>query len=712
MIRNSRTLVLFFFLFFFSVRLSPLFAQSLLETDVLVVGSSQSAWAAAVQAARNGSNVVLATEGDSLGGSSIQAGVSAIDGNELEAFQSGIWGEFLWRLSLLEKNLLQYGWVSLFTFNPVLGQTVIENWLKEEQKIKHIKELYAKKVIFSEEKTRVRKVKGVEFSNGLKILAKVTIDATELGDLLALGEIPHRLGWEYQGEFDEPSAPKKKSWLTKHYPVQELSWVFFLKDYQAEQAPLIQKPVGYSYRKAAQRYWCAFKNKKLLSQSNFFNNWGAKYAQREKKGQRFFSPETFLTYGQISPEFFMINWPICGNDYGRKIERLFQEQNKALFLREAHTHALWFARYLQDTFGRRFGLASEIFPASPENYQTAGFGLIPYFREARRLIGLETLTEENLSSYSSQSVAVGNYPNDHHYFELAPKNSDRYYKPITRSIRWGGRNTGKPFGISFKSLIPVRTDGLLVAEKSWSVSHVANGSTRLQPVCLQIGQAVGSIAALSVKNQLQPAELKISDIQASLLNDSFSPPILVPLFDLKVDNPYRGAIQRLILSGVIEFPKDHNFYPERVISWKEFKKWSQKAKVKIFSEKEFPVGLQRDKAAYLIESKALSLSEIPLKKSVKQAQPNFQAKTYCGKLGKKGKNFFLESLSTQNKQSVYRKTPLVQKKRKVNKAGIVTTNPKIYQFLLSLSAKERREVCLRGVLNNSAAWITFLALEK
>ena len=42
-------------------------------------------------------------------------------------------------------------------------------------------------------------------------------------------------------------------------------------------------------------------------------------------------------------------------------------------------------------------------------------------------------------------------------------------------------------------------EGLIVAEKSISVSNIINGTTRLQPMVMQIGQAAGALAALAVK---------------------------------------------------------------------------------------------------------------------------------------------------------------------------------------------------------------------
>jgi|GEM_PF-1143809 len=711
-----------------SVKSIAISGYRVIQTDILVVGGSQSGIASAIQAARMGSKVILVTKNDSLGGSMIEAGVSAIDGNELQAFQTGIWGEFLYRLSLVEKDLLKYGWVSLFTFNPSTGGKVIENWLKEERNIKIIKNLKPKKVIFSEEDSKFKQVKAIQFSNNLTVSAKITIDATELGDLLQIGNIPYRLGWEYHEEFQEPSAPKRKTSLINRYPVQELTWVFFLEDYRDKSAPIIPKPEGYSYQKAAQRYWCAFKNKKLIARSGPLNNWKAKYSKLEKMGHHFFSEESFLTYGQVSPKLFMVNWPVCGNDYSKDINKLFQTEDRLKikqedFSRKAHFYSLWFAKYLQETFGQRFGLSKVVFPATKQNLKVPGFAFIPYFREARRLIGLGTLTEaEILPDFSrgekisvlKDSVAIGNYPNDHHYFEIAKKNSKKYYKPNSRSIKWGGRNSGAPFSIPFRALIPVNVDGLLVAEKSWSVSHVANGSTRLQPACIQVGQAVGAMAALSVQKKIQPFHLKVPDLQATLVNDPVAPPTLVPVFDLMPDNKYRAAVQRLILSGIIDSPKSGMFYPKKLISKEEFFRWSRRAKVKIFLAENFPKNLRKDEAAYLIESKALTLSKIPVKKSIKQSLPIFDSKLYCGKIKRTNNNFSVEQLKNQNRP-VYRKTPLAKEKnqrKKVNKAGIITINPDVYKFLLKLSPRQNKYTCFEGVLNNSAGWITVLDIPE
>ena len=79
------------------------------------------------------------------------------------------------------------------------------------------------------------------------IQAQVIIDATELGDLLQLGDVPHRWGWEAQEQWQEPSAPGQAALDTdpfyQRYPVQSPTWIVMLRDYgEGAEAPLIPTP--------------------------------------------------------------------------------------------------------------------------------------------------------------------------------------------------------------------------------------------------------------------------------------------------------------------------------------------------------------------------------------------------------------------------------------------------------------------------------------
>ncbi|MBM0743930.1 FAD-dependent oxidoreductase [Phormidium sp. CLA17] len=508
-----------------------------LKTDVLVVGGGTGGTAAALQAARRGANVILVSEFAWLGGMLTSAGVTAPDGNELEAWQTGIWGAFLRELERRHPEGLDHGWVSFFTYDPRVGAAIFADWVAELPNLTWIAGQVPLEVL-----RHANQVVGVRFAD-YTIYGKVTLDGTELGDLLVLGDIPHRWGWELQAEFGEPSAPIESNALTQTYPVQTPTWVMVMQDVgEGNKAAVIPAPPHY--------------NPELF-----------------KGAWEDYGGEKFLNYGRLPGDRFMINWPIHGNDYGEGVHRLIgTESEKQQFLQEAGWHSQGFAHFIQTHLGRRYGLAENIFPhiSSKSHILSDGaYALHPYYRESRRLRGLTTVRERDLLPIAKGSVAalpivvnaqgceqaenvcdaisIGNYANDHHYpsgdIKLAPK-----------SIRWGGRWTGTPFTIPYRALVPETIDGFLACEKNISVSHMANGATRLQPCVLGIGQAAGMAAALCIELQCQPRDLPVRSLQEALLTDAIAPNAIIPLFNQPIDHPEWLYWQQFYLNQPDAYP--------------------------------------------------------------------------------------------------------------------------------------------------------------
>ncbi|MBE9258302.1 MULTISPECIES: FAD-dependent oxidoreductase [Aphanizomenonaceae] len=487
-------------------------------TDVLVVGGGTGGTAAAIQAARRGVNTILVSEFPWLGGMLTSAGVSAPDGNELQAWQTGLWGAFLQELQRRQPGGLDNSWVSFFTYDPRIGAEIFADWVRELPNLQWISGQVPLEVLRTQER-----ITGIRFAN-FTINAKIILDGTELGDLLALGEIPHRWGWELQSEWQEPSAPTNFNSLTQTYPVQAPTWVVVMQDFGENTAPEILPAPNYN-------------------PSQFTGAWDN------------YGSEKFLNYGRLPANQFMINWPIAGNDYCENANRLLDVgEKKREFMQESYWHSQNFAHHIQSQFGRRYGLAENLFP-----HPNSAFALHPYYRESRRLVGLTTVCERDILPLANgktalpfhDAIAVGNYANDHHYpgveFSLQPK-----------SIRWGGRWTGTPFTIPYRALVPATTDGLLVCEKNISVSHIANGATRLQPVVMGIGQAAGMAASLCIVLECQPRDLPVKSLQAALLTDDHAPSVIVPLFNLLTNHPDWLYWQTYYLDHPEAYPADGN----------------------------------------------------------------------------------------------------------------------------------------------------------
>jgi FAD dependent oxidoreductase len=498
-----------------------------IRTDVLVVGGGTGGVAAAIQAARRGAKTVLVSEFGWLGGMLTTAGVVAPDGMELLALQTGIWGAFLQELTRRQPGGLDHAWVSFFTYEPRIGAQIFADWVKALPNLQWIQAGAPREV--EQQQGRLTAVRFDEHC----VQAQITVDATELGDLLALAEVPFRWGWEWQSGWQEPSAPIHPSTMTQLYSVQAPTWVFVLQDFGAD-APEIPVPGGWSG-------------------AAFEDTW------------RGYGPEQFLSYGQLPGRRFMINWPQQGNDYGLQADRLIgTAADRQTFLQDAFDHAQGYAAFLQQQLGRRYGLATNVFPAST-GLGGGAYALHPYYRESRRLRGLVAVKEQNILPMSGgqvaalpvaqtgevSAIAIGNYANDHHYpgFQL----------PLhPKSMRWGGRWTGTPFALPYGCLVPERMEGLLVAEKNISVSHIANGATRLQPTVLSIGQAAGMAAALCIEHSCQPQELPVRQLQEALLADPTAPMAVVPLLNLPPNHPDWLTWQRYYLEHPEAYPANGN----------------------------------------------------------------------------------------------------------------------------------------------------------
>ncbi|MDJ0705166.1 MAG: FAD-dependent oxidoreductase [Leptolyngbyaceae cyanobacterium MO_188.B28] len=508
-----------------------------LSTDVLIIGGGAGGTAAALQAARRGVRVILVSEFPWLGGMLTSAGVAAPDGNELAAFQTGIWGAFLRELQQRQAGGLDNAWVSFFTYDPRVGGRIFADWVKALPNLTWIVGRTPLAVIRQSDR-----ILGVQLAD-IAIQAHITLDATELGDLLALGEIPHHWGWEAQSDWGEPSAPVNINdvndphySLIKQYPVQAPTWVVVMQDYGAgATAPEIPDIPDLG-----------------TNLSQFEGAWEG------------YGGDTFLNYGRLPGDRFMINWPLRGNDYGVHLDRLVQsETTRRQYLQEARQHSQAFARYIQTNLGRRYGLAEDIFPNLANNFGGGAYALCPYYRESRRLQGITTIREQDILPIANgqiaalplddmgqvSAIALGAYANDHHYPGVN-------FPVKAKSLHWGGRRTGSPFAIPYGALIPKDVDGFMVCEKNISVSHIANGATRLQPVVLAIGQAAGMAAALSVEARCQPRQLPVRRLQEMLLTDKAAPAAIIPLFNLPPNHNEWSDWQRFYLNHPDKFPKD------------------------------------------------------------------------------------------------------------------------------------------------------------
>ena len=482
------------------------------ETDVLVIGGGTSGVAAAISSARQGVNTWLLAEGPWLGGMLTAAGVSAVDGNT--KLPSGIWGEF--RDSLINryesKKALQTGWVSNHLFEPSVGNQIFQNMVKSETLLKPY---FGVKIIAIEKKEKGWKIDYSNSNQTFTLFAKIVIDATELGDIAARVGVAYDIGMDSRKKHGEQIAPKKDNDI-----IQDLTYVMILKDYFKDMT--IEKPKGYN----PEIFYCSSESDQCK--------------MGEKMNRTLWPKDSLLSYGRLPNGKVMINWPINGNDYYvNSIEQSEKERNR--LFEKAKLKSLQFLYYLQTELGfNTYGLADDEFPTDD------GFPLIPYHRESRRIHGITTLTVNHLAQPYEQhqplyrtGIAVGDYPVDHHHASHpdAKNLPELHFYPVPS------------YNLPMGCLLPQSIDDFIVAEKSISVTNIVNGTTRLQPVVLQIGQAAGVIAALSINENLSPVKVSVRKVQNQLLDQGG---YLLPYLDVPKDHPRFKIYQRIGATGILK----------------------------------------------------------------------------------------------------------------------------------------------------------------
>ena len=482
-----------------------------LETDVLIIGGGTSGVAAALSSARQGVETTLLEQGPWLGGMLTAAGVSAVDGNT--KLPSGIWGEF--RDNLIyrygSKKALQTGWVSNHLFEPSVGNQIFQNMVKNESLITTY---FGALVTHIEKKDKGWKIEVSAPEKKFTLHAKIVIDATELGDIAAQVGVPYNVGMDSKAAHGEDIAPEEENNV-----IQDLTYVMILEDYGRDMT--IKKPKDYD----PELFYCS-------SQSD--------NCQKESMIRTLWPKDSLLSYGRLPNGKVMINWPINGNDYYvNAVEQTEEERTKSF--EKAKLKSLQFLYYLQTNLGfNTHGLSEGVFPTSDN------FPLIPYHRESRRIRGYTTLTVNDVAQPYEQSmplyrtgIAVGDYPVDHHHASHpnAAQLPELHFYPVPS------------YSVPMGCLIPINTDNFIVAEKSISVTNITNGTTRLQPVVLQIGQAAGVMAALSIQEDISPAKLGVRKVQSQLLNAGG---YLLPYLDVPNNHPRFKVYQRIGATGILK----------------------------------------------------------------------------------------------------------------------------------------------------------------
>ncbi|MCC6491492.1 MAG: FAD-dependent oxidoreductase [Pirellulales bacterium] len=125
-------------------------------------------------------------------------------------------------------------------------------------------------------------------------------------------------------------------------------------------------------------------------------------------------------------------------------------------------------------------------------------------RETRRIVGRYVMNRDDVLScrHFDDAIAVASYPIDLHR-----PNDDGC------TLEW----CGDCYDIPYRSLLPTKVSGLLVAGRCISTTHEAMAAIRVMAPCMAMGEAAGRAARLAVRAGVDPAEVEVRQLQRELL---------------------------------------------------------------------------------------------------------------------------------------------------------------------------------------------------
>jgi hypothetical protein len=149
-----------------------------------------------------------------------------------------------------------------------------------------------------------------------------------------------------------------------------------------------------------------------------------------------------------------------------------------------------------------------------DNWELDWVGFLPGKRESRRYEGDHILTQHDVRAEGRfpDLVAYGGWTMDDHH---------------PGGMNWPGKPTifhpaPSPFGIPYRCLYSRNIENLYFAGRNISTTHAALSATRVMATCALLGQAVGTAAAIAVKEALTPRQIYekcVPQLQQALMDD-------------------------------------------------------------------------------------------------------------------------------------------------------------------------------------------------
>ncbi len=477
--------------------------------DLVVYGGTAGGVIAAIAAANEGLSVLLLEPGRHVGGM-VTGGLGRTDHGRREVV-GGLSREFFERCGRQNGRAIEW------YFEPHVAEKVFRDWLAEA----------GVTVRIGHRLDRVHQtgshMDSIVTENGVRVAAKVFMDASYEGDLMARAGVSYTIGREGRDTYGESLAGRRDycrfhQFAVKVSPryasgglmpyvyggepgeigqadqkVQAYNFRLCLTLNQANQVPF-PRPANYDPKRydLLARILEAAPDLKLAALISIRSVANGK--------------TDINNNGAFSTDHIGASWAYPDADYATR-ERIRQDHVdyvQGFFYFLAHDPQV--PPPLQ-TAVNRWGLAKDEF------LDTNHWPHQLYIREARRMIGRYVMVQADLQTRRTKpdSIGMGSYNSDSHHVQRIPTADGAVINEGDMQV------PVQPYEIAYRALLPKRTEcENLIVIACVSASHVAYSSIRMEPVYMIMGHSAGVAAALAIRNRRSVHDVSIPTLQAKL----------------------------------------------------------------------------------------------------------------------------------------------------------------------------------------------------
>lgn len=531
------------------------------QYDLLVYGCTSGAVTSAIQAKKMGKSVIMVCPEKHLGGLTAgglgwtDSGNKTVIGGLSREFYQRIWQHYNdpanWKWQKREEygnrgqgtEAMDQGARTMWIFEPHAAEGVYEAWVKELG-IPIIRDAWLDRA--NGVKKSGDRITSIATLDGKSYTARVFIDATYEGDLMAAAGVDYHVGREAKATYGEEWAGVQTGVLhhRHHFGVLKtpISPYVVPGDPASGVLPRIstEPPGEYGAGDKKVQAYCFRMCLTQVPENRVAFPKPPNYDPKEYELLvRIFDAGWRETFNKFDP---IPNWktdtnnhgPFSTDNIGRNWDYPEASYERRREIIQEHVN------YQQ---GWLYFIAND--PRVPEEVRTemAKWGLSKdefvdnnhwphqmYVREARRMVGRYVMTENELLKKrpTPEPVGMGSYGIDSH-------NIQRYITPEGYVQNEGdiGVSTKGPYQISYGSLVPKKGQvANLLVPVAVSSSHIAYGSIRMEPVFMILGQSAATAAVMAIDGNLAVQDVPYDKLRERLLADGqvleFTPPPPAP----------------------------------------------------------------------------------------------------------------------------------------------------------------------------------------